>query len=77
MVFFDIVPQQSSQAFLWSILNSITDPLFVKDRQHSWVFVNDALCQFIGYERAELIGKSDYDFFCKREADIFWERDEH
>ncbi|MDZ8238700.1 MAG: ATP-binding protein [Nostoc sp. ChiQUE01a] len=76
MVFFDIVPQQSSQSFLWSILNSIRDPIFVKDRQHSWVFVNDALCQFIGYQRAELIGKSDYDFFCKAEADIFWERDE-
>ncbi|MFW9261147.1 ATP-binding protein [Nostoc sp. CALU 546] len=76
MVFFDIVPQQSSQAFLWSLFNSITDPIFVKDRQHSWMFVNDALCQFMGYERAELIGKSDYDFFCKTEADAFWERDE-
>jgi PAS domain S-box-containing protein len=76
MVFFDIVPQQSSQAFLWSILNSITDPIFVKDRQHSLVFVNDALCQFMGYERSELIGKSDYNFFCKTEADVFWERDE-
>ncbi|MCC5650798.1 GAF domain-containing protein [Nostoc sp. XA013] len=76
MVFFDIVPQQSSQAFLWSILNSITDPIFVKDRQHSLVFVNDALCQFMGYERSELIGKSDYNFFCKTEADVFRERDE-
>ncbi len=71
-----VFPQQSSQTFLWSILNSITDPIFVKDRQHSWMFVNDALCQFMGYERAELIGKSDYDFFCKTEADVFWERDE-
>ncbi|MCC5661689.1 GAF domain-containing protein [Nostoc sp. XA010] len=76
MVFIDIVPQQSSQAFLWSIFNSITDLIFVKDRQHSWMFVNDALCQFMGYERAEIIGKSDYDFFCKTEADVFWERDE-
>jgi two-component system, NtrC family, sensor kinase len=76
MVFFDILPQQSSQTFLWSILNSITDPIFVKDREHSWVFVNDALCQFMGYERTELIGKCDYDFFSKIEADVFWERDE-
>ncbi len=76
MVFFDIVPQQSSQAFLWSILNSITDPIFVKDRQHTLVFVNDALCQFMGYKRAELMGKSDYDLFSKTAADIFWERDE-
>jgi len=75
MVFFNLVSQQSSQAFLWSILNSITDPIFVKDSQHCWVFVNDAFCQFIGHERAELIGKSDYDFFSKTEADVFWERD--
>ncbi|MBU7585129.1 MAG: GAF domain-containing protein [Nostoc sp. TH1S01] len=76
MAFSHFVPQQSSQAFLWSILNSITDPIFVKDRQHNWVFVNDALCQFMGYERAAIIGKSDYDFFCETEADVFWKRDE-
>ncbi|MDZ8183239.1 MAG: ATP-binding protein [Nostoc sp. ChiSLP02] len=75
MVFFDTVSQQPSQAFLWSILNSITDPIFVKDRQHCWVFVNDAFCEFIGYERAELIGKSDYNFFSKAQADISWEKD--
>ncbi|BAY19011.1 response regulator receiver sensor signal transduction histidine kinase [Anabaenopsis circularis NIES-21] len=76
MAFFPFVQQQSSRTFLWSILNTITDPIFVKDRQHSWVFVNDALCQFMGYERESLMGRSDYDFFCKTEADVFWERDE-
>ncbi|OCQ96376.1 hypothetical protein BCD64_03285 [Nostoc sp. MBR 210] len=76
MAFFHFVPQQSSQALLWSVLNSITDPIFVKDRQHNWVFVNDAFCQFIGYERTALIGKSDYDVFCKTQADVFWARDE-
>lgn len=76
MMFDDMIPPQSSVVFGWSILNSIPDPLFVKDRQHNWVFVNDALCQFMGYQRAELIGKSDYDFLCKAEADVFWERDE-
>ncbi|WP_413199251.1 ATP-binding protein [Nostoc piscinale] len=76
MAFSHFVPQQSSQTLLWSVLNSITDPIFVKDRQHNWVFVNDAFCQFIGYERTTLIGKSDYDFFCKTQADVFWARDE-
>ncbi len=75
-MFSHTVTQKSSQAFLWTILNTITDPIFVKDRQHNWVFVNDAFCQIIGHERAELIGKSDYDFFCKAEADVFWQRDE-
>ncbi|AFY41313.1 ATP-binding protein [Nostoc sp. PCC 7107] len=76
MAFFHFVQQQSSQAFPLSILNSITDPIFVKDRQHIWVFVNDAFCQLIGHERTALIGKSDYDLFYKTEADVFWNRDE-
>jgi PAS domain S-box-containing protein len=37
--------------------------------------LNDAFCQMIGYSRAELIGKSDYDFFPKAEADVFREYD--
>ncbi len=58
------------------MLNSISDPIFVKDRQHRWVFLNDAFCNFMGYSQGELIGKSDYDFFPKAEADVFWEKDE-
>ncbi|HCU23450.1 MAG TPA: hypothetical protein DF383_00395 [Deltaproteobacteria bacterium] len=58
------------------IINSFADPLFVKDREHRWVLLNDAACQFLGYPREQLLGKSDYDFFPKEEADIFWEKDE-
>jgi PAS domain S-box-containing protein len=61
---------------LESVINSIADPIFVKDRQHKWVILNDAYCSFMGYPREELIGKSDYDFFPKSEADVFWEKDE-
>ncbi len=65
-----------SQGFLLEIINSISDPIFVKDRQHQWVFLNHAYCKFIGYAPEELIGKSDYDFFSSEEAAIFWEKDE-
>lgn len=58
------------------ILNAIADPIFVKDRQHRWVILNDACCNFIGVDRSALIGKSDYDVFPKSEADVFWEKDE-
>jgi PAS domain S-box-containing protein len=61
---------------LLPIIDNISDPIFVKDRQHRWVFINDAFCDFLGYCREELIGKSDYEFFPKEEADIFWEKDE-
>jgi len=65
-----------SRIFLDKIINTIPDPIFVKDRQHCWVLLNDALCTFKGYERQELLGKSDYAFFPEKEADIFWDKDE-
>jgi PAS domain S-box-containing protein len=67
---------KKSEQFLDKIINSFSDPIFVKDRQHRWVLINNALCLFMGYTKAELIGKSDYDFFPKSEADVFWEKDE-
>ncbi len=65
-----------SRNFLDKIINSIADPVFVKDKQHRWILLNDAYCKLIGYSREELLGKSDYDFFPSREADVFWDKDE-
>ena len=62
--------------FLSNIINTVADPVFVKDRQHRWVVLNDACCNFIGHTREELIGKSDYDFFPREEADVFWKMDD-
>ncbi|MEA5506663.1 PAS domain S-box protein [Halotia wernerae UHCC 0503] len=70
-------PQENfSATFLLQIINGTEDPIFVKDRQHRLVLLNDACCNFLGVKREELIGKSDYDFFPKAEADVFWEKDE-
>jgi PAS domain S-box-containing protein len=68
--------QNFSLAFLHQIINGISDPIFVKDRQHRWVLLNDRYCDFVGHSREELIGKSDYDFFPQVEADVFREIDE-
>ncbi|MBS3801694.1 MAG: PAS domain S-box protein [Candidatus Thermoplasmatota archaeon] len=65
-----------NQQYLDNIINTIGDPVFVKDRNHNWILLNDAYCKFMGYDRKDLIGKSDYEFFPKQEADIFWEKDE-
>ncbi|OPX65361.1 MULTISPECIES: response regulator [unclassified Methanoregula] len=65
-----------SKVFLDKIINSIADPIFVKDREHRWVLLNDACCQLIGRSREVLIGRSDRDFFPKEEADRFQEKDE-
>ncbi|MCX5787638.1 MAG: PocR ligand-binding domain-containing protein [Elusimicrobia bacterium] len=65
-----------SRDFLSSIIDSVADPIFVKDRLHRWVLLNKAYCEFMGYTREELIGKSDTDFFPKEEAEVFWAKDE-
>ncbi len=58
------------------MLDAIPDPVFVKDRQHRFLLVNEALCAFVGLPREQLLGKSDYDFFPKEQAEIFWRKDE-
>jgi PAS domain S-box-containing protein len=67
---------QDSRDYLDRIINTVADPIFVKDRQHRWVLLNDAMCKMMGGERERFLMKSDYDFFSKEEADIFWEKDE-
>jgi PAS domain S-box-containing protein len=62
--------------FFQHVINSIADPIFVKDRQHRWIVLNDAFCQLMGHSRETLIGKADHDFFPKEEADIFHDKDE-
>lgn len=61
--------------FLYTIVDSIADPLFVKDEQHRWVVLNQALLDWLGRPLDELLGKTDYDLFSKSEADVFWEQD--
>ncbi len=63
------------QYFLEKILNAITDPIFVKDKDHRLILVNDAECRLSGKNRDELLGKTDYDFFPKEQVDVFWEKD--
>lgn len=67
---------EDSYHFLYQLIDSIPDPIFVKDKQHTWVLLNKAFCELIGQSRESLLGKSDYDFFPKEEADVFWEKDE-
>ncbi|MEH2406721.1 CHASE2 domain-containing protein [Nostoc sp.] len=65
-----------SKEFLYHVINTIPDPIFVKNQQHQWIVLNEAYCRFIGYPNKLLIEKSDYDFFPKHEADVFREQDD-
>ena len=67
---------RESRDYFNEIINSVADPIFVKDRQHRWVLINNAYCIFMGHKPEELIGKTDRDFFSQKEAEVFWKKDE-
>lgn len=66
---------KKSKEFLNSVINTIPDPIFVKDHNHRWIVLNHAYCRFIGYSLNELLEKSDYDFFPMEQAAHFWQQD--
>ncbi|UCB52046.1 MAG: PAS domain S-box protein [Candidatus Zixiibacteriota bacterium] len=65
-----------AQEFLEAVIDNIPNPIFIKDRRHRWVVLNEAICRLTGHPREKLLGKSDYDFFPKDQADFFWKKDE-
>jgi len=61
-----------NQMFLNSIVENIPDMVFVKDANElRFIRFNRAGEVLLGYPRKELIGKDDYDFFQKEQADFF------
>ncbi len=66
----------STMGLVESFLEGLPNPAFVKDEKHRWVLLNAAFCDLMGYERGELIGKSDLDFYPPQEARAFWATDD-
>ncbi|HEY9647936.1 MAG TPA: PAS domain S-box protein, partial [Chroococcidiopsis sp.] len=65
-----------SETFLHAIINGIGDPLFVKDAQHRYLLANDAMCEFLGHRREQIIGQTDFDLFSPDEAHILHHADQ-
>lgn len=63
-----------SRAFLRTIIDTVADPIFVKDSSHRWIEGNTAFWALLGPEE-RVRGKTDYDLFPKEQADAFWEGD--
>jgi PAS domain S-box-containing protein len=65
-----------TQSFLDSVIENLPTMLFVKNagdlRFMRW---NKAAEELSGFQREDLIGKNDYDFFPKEEADFFTGKD--
>jgi PAS domain S-box-containing protein len=59
-----------------NIIDTIADPVFVKDRDHRYVILNDACCRIMGHSREELLAKKDEQIFPDDAARLFHEGDE-
>ena len=68
---------ERSHAFLDALINAIPHAVFVKDREHRWVMVNDAACRLIGRSREWIIGRSDADQYDAPFIERAWAEDDH
>ena len=65
-----------TRAFLDLVIENIPGILIVKDaRDHRYILVNRPTEEVLGYDRAEIIGKTDHDLFPKEQADFFVAKD--
>ncbi len=67
---------RDSRDFLEKIIDTIPDPIFVKDARHRFVLVNAVLCELADKPREEILGKTDADFFPPEQVEVFWSRDD-
>jgi two-component system, cell cycle sensor histidine kinase and response regulator CckA len=65
---------KEAKEYLNQIINCIGDPIFVKDREHRFVLVNDAICAFTGMKRDEMLGHAGMP--PEIEASL-WRQEEH
>jgi PAS domain S-box-containing protein len=67
---------RQAESFVQSILENIPNMIFVKDAKDlRFLRFNRAGEDLLGYSRGEMLGKNDYDFFPKAEADFFTGKD--
>lgn len=67
---------ERTSLFLDSIIDNIPDMVFVKDAKDlRFVKFNKAGLELIGTSLENIIGKNDYDFFPKDQADFFTQKD--
>ncbi|MCP5124066.1 MAG: PAS domain S-box protein [Gammaproteobacteria bacterium] len=67
---------QAKQRLIDSIVENIPNMIFLKHAKDlRFAMFNKAGEDLLGYDRSELLGKSDYDFFPREQADFFTGKD--
>ncbi|MEA3289357.1 MAG: ATP-binding protein [Campylobacterota bacterium] len=66
---------EKQKNFLNTLIQTIPIPLFCKDIDGKYIDVNKSWCEFTGFTKEEVLGKSVYDVAPKEIADIYHEQD--
>ncbi|MFA6189860.1 MAG: EAL domain-containing protein [Sulfuricurvum sp.] len=66
---------QKTKVKLASVISTIPDLVWVKDENGVYLLCNPAFERFFGASCDEIIGKTDYDFLAKEQADFFRQKD--
>lgn len=67
---------KNSKILYESLVENLTQNVFVKDREGKFKFANQQFCETVGHSLDDLIGKTDYDLFSKQLADKYRADDE-
>ena len=60
-----------SEAHLRTLVRSMPDLIWLKDAEGVYLTCNPRFEQFFGADEADIVGKTDYDFVSREQADIF------
>jgi len=71
-----IVDVKANREQLVQILDAMENPVISMDAQHKFTFLNKSACQMLGTTVAESTGKTVYDFFPNKYADILWKKEQ-
>jgi len=59
-----------------SMINSIPDLIFYKNKKNIYIGCNDAFCKFNNKTKDEIIGKQDFEIFSEHQAGFFYSTDQ-
>lgn len=61
-----------SKRDLYTIINTISYPVYVLDRDHLFTLVNESLCHFLGRTKDEVLNRTTRDFFNEGDSAFHW-----
>ncbi len=63
--------------YFYSLLNLITDPIFIKDQNKKYIIINKHFENLFGISKEDIVNKTDFDIFEPKEAKDYIKSDQY